>query len=140
MPVQAVGWKSVRKSCSIVAFVASVTSVASLLLICGRLVCHCAFSLCNSSLALQWWKEWEQRWCNCKRFWLAEQQEVRGSIPGLAAIGFQRLVISCFQVVIWLKYRYLKRHKSLNQPTTMMENHGFMAHAVKHSSQMRIDM
>ena len=38
--------------------------------------------------------------------WLVEQ-EVRGSIPGLAAIRFQRLVISCFQVATWLKYRYL---------------------------------
>ena len=52
--------KSVRKSCSFVAFVAS---VMSLLLICRSLIGHYAFSLRNSSLILQWWKE--QRWCRC---------------------------------------------------------------------------
>ena len=35
--------------------------------------------------------------------WLAEQ-EVRGSIPGLAAT-ISEIVISCFQVAIWLKDR-----------------------------------
>ena len=36
---------------------------------------------------------------------LACEQEVRGSIPRLAAIRCQRLVISYFQVAIWLKDR-----------------------------------
>ena len=56
--IMPVGWhdspKSVRKSCSIVAFVASVTSS---LLICRSLVGHCVFLLRISSLILLCWKE-----------------------------------------------------------------------------------
>ena len=45
------------------------------------------------------------------RSWLAEQ-EVRGSIPGLAT-----WIFSCVQVAIWLKYRWSDVNPQYNQPT-----------------------
>ena len=49
--------------------------------------------------------------------WLVEQ-EVRVSI-----LKFQRLVYSCFQVSISLKYRYLKRRKSSTNFSTVLQTH-----------------
>ena len=43
--------------------------------------------------------------------WLAEQED-RGSIPGLAT-----WIFSCFQVAIWLKYRWSDLNPQYNQPT-----------------------
>ena len=43
------------------------------------------------------------------------EQEVRGSIPGLAASISE---ISCFQVAIWLKYRTSDVNPQYNQPTS----------------------
>ena len=37
----------------------------------------------------------------------------------VSLLRFQRLVITCFQVAIWLKYHYLKRRKSSKQPTQL---------------------
>ena len=48
--------------------------------------------------------------------WLAEQ-EVRGSIPGLVT-WISEIVISCFQVAIWLKYRWSDVNPQYNQPTS----------------------
>ena len=48
--------------------------------------------------------------------WLAEQ-EVRGSILGLAT-WISEIVISCFQVAIWLKYHWSDANPQYNQPTS----------------------
>ena len=48
--------------------------------------------------------------------WLAEKED-RGSDSRPRHLNFQRLVISCFQVEIWLKDRSIDVNPQNNQPT-----------------------
>ena len=56
--------------------------------------------------------------------WLAEQEN-RGSIPGPRHLNFQRLVISCFQVEIWPKDRYINVNPQNNQSPASKLRYGW---------------